>query len=135
MKRINTISKLESLRESIFNKGRTLRTVIRVCDTGCRARKSAKVIEALETEIVKQGLQDNVDVRKTGCHGFCEMGPIMVVGPEGIFYCRVSPEDVADIVSETVSDLLCTAHTFHTIQRAESAENTGQRRPCMMSHP
>ena len=103
MKRINTISKLESLRESIFNKGRTLRTVIRVCDTGCRARKSAKVIEALETEIVKQGLQDNVDVRKTGCHGFCEMGPIMVVGPEGIFYCRVSPEDVADIVSETVA--------------------------------
>lgn len=103
MKRINTISKLESLRESIFNKGRTLRTVIRVCDTGCRARKSAKVIEALEAEIVKQGLQDNVDVRKTGCHGFCEMGPIMVVGPEGIFYCRVSPEDVADIVSETVA--------------------------------
>lgn len=103
MKRINTISKLESLRESILNKGRTLRTVIRVCDTGCRARKSAKVIEALETEIVKQGLQDNVDVRKTGCHGFCEMGPIMVVGPEGIFYCRVSPEDVADIVSETVA--------------------------------
>ncbi|OEU54491.1 MAG: NADH dehydrogenase [Desulfobacterales bacterium C00003106] len=103
MKRINTISKLESLRESIFNKGRTLRTVIRICDTGCRARKSAKVIEALETEIVKQGLQDNVDVRKTGCHGFCEMGPIMVVGPEGIFYCRVSPEDVADIVSETVA--------------------------------
>jgi len=103
LKRINTISKLESLRESILNKGRTLRTVIRVCDTGCRARKSAKVIEALETEIVKQGLQDNVDVRKTGCHGFCEMGPIMVVGPEGIFYCRVSPEDVADIVSETVA--------------------------------
>ncbi|MBE9551715.1 MAG: NADH-quinone oxidoreductase subunit NuoF [Proteobacteria bacterium] len=94
---------MESLRESILNKGRTLRTVIRVCDTGCRARKSAKVIEALEAEIVKQGLQDNVDVRKTGCHGFCEMGPIMVVGPEGIFYCRVSPRDVAEIVSETVA--------------------------------
>ncbi|MCK4620510.1 MAG: hypothetical protein KAT52_11240, partial [Desulfobacterales bacterium] len=70
--------------------------------TGCRARKSAKVIDALEDEIEKQGLGNKVTIKKTGCHGFCEMGPIMVIEPGNIFYCCVTPGDVVDILSETL---------------------------------
>lgn len=94
---------MENIRESILQKRSSGKTLIRTCNTGCRARRSAKVIEALEDEIRKQGLQDKVEVKKTGCHGFCEMGPIMVIEPPNIFYCRVTPDDVVDILSGTVA--------------------------------
>ncbi len=103
MKRISSIVDLENLRESILQKRGSKKTIIRLClSTGCRAQKSVKVIEALEDEITKQGLQDKVAIKKTGCHGFCEMGPIMVIEPANIFYRQVKPKDVGDIISETV---------------------------------
>ncbi|MFV9644210.1 MAG: NADH-ubiquinone oxidoreductase-F iron-sulfur binding region domain-containing protein [Desulfobacterales bacterium] len=79
------------------------KTIIRLClSTGCRAQKSLKVNEALENEIKKYGLQNKIEIKKTGCHGFCEMGPIMVIEPANIFYCNVKPKHVGDIISETV---------------------------------
>jgi NADH:ubiquinone oxidoreductase subunit F (NADH-binding)/(2Fe-2S) ferredoxin len=60
------------------------------------------VFEALRAEIEEQQLQDHVVIRKTGCHGFCEMGPIMVIEPANIFYCRIKPKDIPKIVSETI---------------------------------
>ncbi|MCK4603533.1 MAG: NAD(P)H-dependent oxidoreductase subunit E, partial [Deltaproteobacteria bacterium] len=103
MQQIRTIADLDSLRESILQKRDPGKTVIRTCiSTGCRAKKSVKIIDGLENEIRKHGLQDKVEIKKTGCHGFCEMGPIVVIEPENIFYCRVRPEDVMDIVSETI---------------------------------
>ncbi|MDD5153874.1 MAG: NADH-quinone oxidoreductase subunit NuoF [Desulfovibrionales bacterium] len=101
MKRIRTVSGLEELRGSILKKKDPEKTIIRICNTGCRARRSSKVIEAFERKIVDQALQDRIEIKGTGCHGFCEMGPIVVVEPANIFYCRVRPEDVADILSET----------------------------------
>ena len=103
MKRISAISDLETMRESILQQKDSARTIIRICNTGCRARRSAKVIDALEHEIENQGLKDEVAIKKTGCHGFCEVGPIMVIEPGNIFYCRVKPDDVGDILSETVA--------------------------------
>jgi NADH-quinone oxidoreductase subunit F len=102
LKGINSISNLETLRESIQQQRDSAKMLIRICNTGCRARKSAKVIDALEDEIEKQGLGNKVTIKKTGCHGFCEMGPIMVIEPGNIFYCRVTPGDVVDILSETL---------------------------------
>ena len=103
VKRISAISDLETMRESILQQKDSARTIIRICNTGCRARRSAKVIDALEHEIENQGLKDEVAIKKTGCHGFCEVGPIMVIEPGNIFYCRVKPSDVGDILSETVA--------------------------------
>jgi NADH-quinone oxidoreductase subunit F len=91
------------MRESILQQKDSARTIIRICNTGCRARRSAKVIDALEYEIENQGLKDEVAIKKTGCHGFCEVGPIMVIEPGNILYCRVKPDDVGDILSETVA--------------------------------
>ena len=68
--------------------------------TGCRASGSLKVKEALEAEIKKQNM--NVDVLATGCLGFCEKGPMVVVHPDKYFYQHVKVEDVPEIVSKTV---------------------------------
>jgi NADH-quinone oxidoreductase subunit F len=60
------------------------------------------VTAAFREEIALQGLVDEVDVLTTGCHGFCERGPVVVMRPENIFYQRVQVKDVPEIVSETV---------------------------------
>jgi NADH-quinone oxidoreductase subunit F len=60
------------------------------------------VAEALQAELAAARLTDTVDVRLTGCHGFCEQGPIMVVDPANILYCHVTPEDVPEIVARTI---------------------------------
>jgi NADH-quinone oxidoreductase subunit F len=58
----------------------------------------------IEAEIKKQGLRAEVEIRKTGCHGFCERGPIIVIHPEEICYFQIEPKDVAEIVSQTIKE-------------------------------
>ena len=77
------------------------RTHLLVCaGTGCVSCGSFKVKDALEKEIRKKGLADEVLVVQTGCNGFCERGPILMVHPDGIFYQKLTPEDVPVIVAE-----------------------------------
>lgn len=79
------------------------RKQILVCGgTGCTSSGSKKVIEALESELVKQGLDKEVFVVKTGCFGLCALGPIMIVYPEGAFYAQATPEGVVRIVDEHI---------------------------------
>lgn len=101
MTRITDISGLEALRDEILRKRKKDRTILRTCiSTGCRAQKSLKLVEALDAAIKEQGLEEKVEIKNTGCHGFCEMGPIMVIEPENIFYRNVKPEDVGEILSK-----------------------------------
>jgi len=73
---------------------------ISVCaGTGCLATGAADVIAAFEVEIKAQGLDATLDFRGTGCHGFCEKGPIVVIDPGEICYLQVSPEDVPEITA------------------------------------
>jgi len=74
------------------------RTIFVCQGTGCISSGSDTVYEALKTEVTNLGLRD-VDVDFTGCHGFCEQGPNVVVEPEGIFYAHVQVEDAPEIVS------------------------------------
>ena len=77
------------------------RSHVLVCGgTGCTSSGSEQIIKALETEIKKVGLADEVCVVRTGCHGLCALGPIMIVYPEATFYSMVKVEDVPEIVSE-----------------------------------
>ncbi len=77
------------------------RSHVLVCGgTGCSSSGSERVIEAFREELAKLELTDEVLVVPTGCHGMCEMGPIVVVYPEGTFYCRVGAVDVSEIVEE-----------------------------------
>ncbi len=68
--------------------------------TGCIAGGSLKLKEALEEELRKQGLQEEVQLVLTGCNGFCAEGPVMTIYPDGVFYERLSPEDVPLLVEE-----------------------------------
>ncbi len=77
------------------------RSQVLVCGgTGCTSSGSPAIIERLHEEIKKNGLEDEVQVVKTGCFGLCALGPIMIVYPEGCFYSAVKEEDIPEIVSE-----------------------------------
>jgi NADH-quinone oxidoreductase subunit F len=69
--------------------------------TGCIASGATKTFDILRAEVMRRGLEDEVRVILTGCRGFCEMGPVMIIYPEGIFYCRVQEEDIPHLVEET----------------------------------
>jgi NADH:ubiquinone oxidoreductase subunit F (NADH-binding)/(2Fe-2S) ferredoxin/NAD-dependent dihydropyrimidine dehydrogenase PreA subunit len=72
------------------------------CGTGCRVHGSVDVIEAFRREVDGRRLNGDVGVVGTGCHGFCEKGPVVVLKPSGVFYQGVTADDVPEIVSETL---------------------------------
>jgi NADH:ubiquinone oxidoreductase subunit F (NADH-binding)/(2Fe-2S) ferredoxin/Pyruvate/2-oxoacid:ferredoxin oxidoreductase delta subunit len=102
-KRVDSAAELEKLRQSIPDKRDTSRTCISVCGgTACRASGAEAVVEAFLDEIERRELQVQVEMKETGCHGFCERGPLVVIEPKKIFYQQVKPEDAAEIIAETV---------------------------------
>lgn len=66
--------------------------------TGCVSSGSSKLTEKLTEELEKRGLINDFKIVNTGCHGFCEQGPIVIVEPENVFYCRVTAADVEELV-------------------------------------
>ena len=68
--------------------------------TGCTSSGSAEIQEALHREIAAQGLEDEIKVVQTGCFGLCALGPIMIIYPVGVFYSKVTADDVPEIVEE-----------------------------------
>ena len=78
-----------------------IRSHVLICGgTGCTSSGSVKIKDAMEAEILANGLADEVKVVMTGCFGLCALGPIMIIYPEGTFYSNVKAEDAAEIVSE-----------------------------------
>ncbi|MBR3809833.1 MAG: NADH-quinone oxidoreductase subunit NuoF [Clostridia bacterium] len=77
------------------------RAHVLVCGgTGCTSSHSGELIDALNENIKAKGLEDEVQVVRTGCFGLCALGPIMIVYPEGCFYSEVKVEDIPEIVEE-----------------------------------
>jgi NADH-quinone oxidoreductase subunit F len=77
---------------------------ISVCGgTGCHAYKCEKVSAAFVDEVDKRGAADVIEIKTTGCHGFCERGPIVVIFPDKIFYQRVQPQDVPEIIDSLLN--------------------------------
>jgi NADP-reducing hydrogenase subunit HndC len=68
--------------------------------TGCVANHSFEIKEELEKEIIRKGLRDEIQVITTGCQGFCERGPIVIVQPDGIFYQRIKKKNIPYLVEE-----------------------------------
>jgi NADH-quinone oxidoreductase subunit F len=94
---------LEVMRKNLIDDRRKISKTIIMCGgTGCKASDSQKVAEELNKELLMQGMDSAVRLRITGCHGFCEQGPIAVIEPENILYCHITPEDAYDIVSKTI---------------------------------
>jgi NADH-quinone oxidoreductase subunit F len=77
--------------------------VIFLCaGTGCRASGAIPLAEAMREEIAEKGLGRKVELKLTGCHGFCEQGPLIVHHPSGVFYRTLKPKHVADVLETTV---------------------------------
>jgi len=103
MPRMNSAGELQALRKGLLSKRDPNKPCIAICaGTGCLGPGSDEVISAFESEVKKHSLKAKVDIRATGCHGFCEEGPNVVIYPEEICYTRVTVEDVPEIVSQTV---------------------------------
>ena len=101
MTRIYNLQDLDDLRAEIKKRPQGKAITIAVCNgTGCQAYGCGKVTQAFMDEVTKHGL--DVEIKPTGCHGFCQSGPITVIHPDGIFYQRIKPEDVGEIISETI---------------------------------
>jgi NADP-reducing hydrogenase subunit HndC len=78
-----------------------IRSHVLICGgTGCTSSGSEQIIKAFESEIIKQGLDNEVKVVRTGCFGLCAAGPVVIVYPEGSFYSMAKVEDVSEIVTE-----------------------------------
>ena len=105
MSLINSPAELEEFRKNVLSKRDPNKPCITLCSgSACNASGSIEVAAAIEEEIQKQGLSADVDIRRTGCHGFCERGPIVVIHPEEICYFNIVPKDVPEIVSETIKE-------------------------------
>ncbi len=103
MARLTSVSALEALRKDILSRRDPQKTKVSVCSgTGCRAYDSEKVIDSLKARLLHHGLNEKVEVLTTGCHGFCELGPVMVIYPDHTSYFKIKTEDVDDIITETL---------------------------------
>ncbi len=103
MPRLNSIRELEHLRERRREQRQDITTTVMVCGgTGCQASRSQAVIDAVRDELARQRLDRSVRLCVTGCHGFCEQGPVIIIEPGNVFYCHVSSEDAFEIVYQTV---------------------------------
>lgn len=103
MERLQSAANLASFRLAVRRRRDPSTVEVAVCgDTGCRAWGADEVIARFEAETARQDLGRRVVVKRVGCPGFCERGPLVSIRPQGIFYQRVMPEDVPEVVSETI---------------------------------
>ena len=103
MKKVKTAQELKTLQEEIQNSRDPEKPCITICaGTGCLTYGSQNLVDKFRAEIEKQNLDGKVEVRASGCHGFCERGPLVVINPQNIFYQRVGLDDTEEIIKETV---------------------------------
>lgn len=105
MVRLNSPEELEKYRQEILSRRDPDKPCISVCaGSGCVASGANEVIDAFKSEIEKQDLSASVDTKGTGCPGFCERGPVVVIYPEEICYLQVTVDDVPEILEATIKE-------------------------------
>lgn len=102
MSALRSLEALQELRGKLLHKHPPKKSRLRICMTGCRAYGAMELRESLAEQVQRAGLQDSVEIRETGCHGFCARAPVMAVDPQGWMYQQVRPEDAREIVEETL---------------------------------
>ena len=103
MERINSPQALEEFRQAVVSKRDPNQAVITICTgTGCHASGCHQVVEAFKKVLSEHPEGKRVNLRMTGCHGFCEKGPLVVLHPKKILYQKVKPENAQEILEKTV---------------------------------
>jgi NADH-quinone oxidoreductase subunit F len=122
MPKIKSPAELEELRKTILAKRDPDKPCIAICGgTTCHTLGNQSIISAFREEIGQQALDTKVEIRETGCSGFCEKGPIIVIYPEEICYIGVTPQDVPDILFQTVIEKKVIARLLY------ADPNTGEK--------
>jgi NADH-quinone oxidoreductase subunit F len=104
MPKLGSIQELEAFRTACRQGHDSEKTCLSVCTgSGCTAAGADDVLLALQESLKLAGVQDSVELKNTGCHGFCEKGPVMIVWPEGTFYNQVTARDAAKIVGSVTN--------------------------------
>ncbi len=105
MARLNSPEELETFRQELISKRNPDNPCISICaGAGCVASGADEVIRAFSQELGKQGLSATVDTKGTGCPGFCEQGPVVVIYPDEICYLQVTAADVPEIIEQTIKE-------------------------------
>ncbi|HUT51823.1 MAG TPA: NADH-quinone oxidoreductase subunit NuoF [bacterium] len=102
MGRLGSSKSLGKLRDEIISRRDPDRTYVAVCGSGCLAYHSNDVFRAFAREIKKRGIEGKVGLRLTGCLGFCQRGPVVIILPDQICYFGLKDKDVPEVVSETL---------------------------------
>src|SRR4030042_4086436 len=101
--KLNTPKDLLNLYNHLIEQRRENKSIITVCaGTGCMACGCEPVVAAFREALKESNLENEVEIKTTGCHGFCERGPLVVLRPDGTFYQRVKPADAKLIVNQTI---------------------------------
>ena len=102
MEKLTSIGQLEWFRNKTLSEYGKKRTEVHVCMTGCRAYGAAAVRDALAEAVTASGMDGEVEIRATGCHGFCAKAPVVAIEPLGVQYQEVDPADAGEIVEKTL---------------------------------
>ncbi|MFA5399351.1 MAG: NADH-ubiquinone oxidoreductase-F iron-sulfur binding region domain-containing protein [Dehalococcoidia bacterium] len=101
--KLKTAKALAALQKKLAEERDTDKCRISLCNgTACRPYGSNPVEEAFKAEIEKRNLADKIEFKITGCHGFCERGPIAIVEPGNVFYQRIQVSDVPEILDNSI---------------------------------
>lgn len=113
--------------EGGFAGGRSVsRKSVMICGgTGCTSSDSVPIMRALEQELKNHGIENDIEIVRTGCFGLCELGPVVIVYPEGAFYARVEVKDVPELVEEH----LLKGNVLKRLVYKESLEQDGSIKP------
>ncbi len=114
---IKTPQQMEKLyQECSAKEAKHPKKVIVCCGTGCLANGAAEIVEAFHTALKDRKIKDFTieAVKETGCHGFCEQGPLVVIEPHGTFYCHVKPKDVPEIIDKSIAGSETVDRLFYT---------------------
>jgi NADH-quinone oxidoreductase subunit F len=104
VKKIKSAQDLEKLRKTIVKEKKSKKPCIIISEksTCCYLCGSKEVVQAFDEELKNFKLKNKVDVKTTGCLGFCEIEPVVIIEPQGIVYQKVTKDDVLEIITETI---------------------------------
>jgi NADH-quinone oxidoreductase subunit F len=128
MESINHPEQLASWKSEILADRVPSKKIIVISSGTCgQASGSLQIIDAVNQELKKKGLQDSVDVKVTGCHGFCQLEPNLIVYPEETFYKNLKPEDIPEIIQKSVlKNEIASSFVFEDPQTKQKAEKQNE---------
>ncbi len=105
MRKLSSIEELKDIIEMVRDVVDDSRLQIVICgETGCQASGANDIIRVAKKYILQNQLLSIIELRITGCHGFCEMGPTAITKPQGAFYHKVSMNNISKIIDAVIAD-------------------------------